>query len=1075
MSGTDITDAVFSGGQNEGIERSILPLPQLASVQNARQRKSGRWGKRYGTRVPATTVDSAGNTLGKGSGFPAIRTIGNGFVVVDDTCRVFDSVSGMWVAAKSLAPANKSTDTFVANPRIPGVMSGWLPDSSFYPVPPIAYELQTQSPCAQVSAIGYLWSAITCVDPLNSPDVMIRVVATNPTDQTVAFLQDIRAASATTGGATYPRLVACGATVVLSYVEQLTAATPRLSLRSLTAFATGFVGGVTSISLDVAGDYDIYPYSATQFVLGSVAFGAATVGLFILVASSFAITATQTYTPALPTVKSLSIVGTSTTRIYITLGEHNAAGPIDSLSVVVWDAALASGTPIGVAVVATGGAGSTFLSQTAYSALLGAAGVRCIYGYTTNTGNPPNVQEFQWVDVSSSGVIAATQRPIQLRYQPISRPAVISGQVYLWCTNTDATGAFGYPTLLRIPALSEFNGTLPSGLGTPQLSCPLEASPQDILVATPPPNLDPRGFSGFVQLGTTATYAFLCPALPTVPEVSVSFQRDFRSIHFRHFTDAPGELSVMPIAADTSYFLPGGVLTRVDARGAVESGFALIPALGVTIGSGGALTANALYQYVAIYKCRNANGRTEISGVSPVTSFTPTAGNQTGLLQLAASAIGARQNVYAEIYRTTGNNEIFYLLTTKIVDAGLNPAVAASALGPFSDTKSDASLTSGIPTVLYTQVGQTLPNAFPPPCRFGVLGAQRIFLGGLLRGDVIHASKSILGDQSPSWADNDAFRIVLPANCSGLAWMDSLVAFTGEGIYIVQGNGPDDSGLSDSFGPPVRLPFPMGCIEPRSVITVEQGTFFQNARGLFMLPRGFGDPIPAGDFVMVTLAAFPVITGATVMTKGLERTVRWSCVDAASPVNGAHIIYDLVHNAWSVDFVTNTDAGSTQYPAISIGPWVDGETVMAGPALISSPSVFRSTTSAFDDFGSAYQMQLKTGDVRPFGNMSEGVLSKVDLMVELRSACTVNVTKTTEWGASPAAARVFALAAGDAQVGQISYIETVLGQAELRDAAALSLSWSESSAVEGVAIIAMAIEHEIGEGLKRVSSLARST
>lgn len=236
-----------------------------------------------------------------------------------------------------------------------------------------------------------------------------------------------------------------------------------------------------------------------------------------------------------------------------------------------------------------------------------------------------------------------------------------------------------------------------------------------------------------------------------------------------------------------------------------------------------------------------------------------------------------------------------------------------------------------------------------------------------------------------------------------------------------------------------------------------------------MVPRGFGSPVAAGDNVMDTLRTFPVITATAALTKASEQTIRWSCMDPLTN-NGALVVYDLVNKTWSVDLVSDPIFGGTSLGLCSAGSWLGGET-----AMIADGPVLLATNSTFSDSTFPIAMQLRTGDIRPFGNMSEGVVSKVNLMAELRANCTLQTTKATEWGTSPASSRVFASVAGDTQVGQITYVETELGGAELRDAVALSVQWDESSTTEGIAFIASAVEHEQSEGLKRVSSLARGT
>lgn len=1047
MAGTDITEAVLTNGQNEGVERSILPLPQLAVVQNARQRKTGRWGKRYGTTtLSAVTLGAA--TLGNGTN--ARRCIGPGFCTVDDKAYVYDRNAASWTDPVRLSALNSSTVAYTSNPRVPGVVSGWLPDTAYLPVPSLSQFQQFKAPCAQAYCLGYLWHAVQFVDPQNLVDTMLRVTATNPTDNSLVFMQDFRAAAAGNGGLVFPKLVACGNTLVLTYGNQMAVAGRSINGRALTALSGGFGGEVAieSVGVNSSAIYDASPYGATQFIIGTFTV-ANSVVLRVVNATGLGTAFAIANATANPIVTGVSIVGTAGNPIYLTVSSHNNAGPLDTTAVAVYTASL--GVLTGTAAV------DSTISTQAYSALLAGGGVRCIYGFK-NVG-AAQIQCFSWVDVTPAATIATAKRLTQYRYQPVSKPFAVGTQVYIWCTNTDVLGGLGYATLLRVPALSEYPGTGPSSATYPEVDCPIELSAQDFLVTV---QADTIGIPAPVQIGTSADWAVLLPTFMSPPTV-LSNAHEFRVVQAKHYSDAPANRSVNAIQADGCSFLPGGVLVRIDERGAVEEGFAQTPILyGAAPAGGGGQTASCTYEYVAVFKSRSSNNRFEVSGVSPVLTVAMGVGQTLVTLSYKPLESGARSGVQIEIYRTLANGSVFYL----VAPADGSPDPGNSGARQFIDGASDAAISSQ--PVLYTQVGQTLPNCFPPPSRFGVCGAQRIHLGGLLRPDVSHCSKLILGDQSPSWADNDAFRIVWPSSLMGLAFMDNLMGFTDEGVYVVTGDGPDDSG-DGVFSPPQRLPYADGCIEPRSIYSCDEGTFYQTRRGLYMIPRGFGAPIPAGDVIMDTLAAFPIITGVAVVNKPGEQTIRWACVDAATPTAGRVLVYDLAHKCWSVDFYGN----GAVLPHTAMGQWLGGEVALAGPTVGASTQ--KVTNSTFDDEGAIIPMTLQTGDLRPFGNMSEGVMSKVDVLTEVRSACTLQINKTTEFGTSPVSLRVFALAAGDTQVGQLAVTETELGNTELREAMALRINWQESSATEGLAFVALALEHEQGEGLKRVSPLSRAT
>jgi hypothetical protein len=1029
MAGTDIADNLLTAGQNEGVERSVLPMPQLAGVVNARLRKQSRWGKRYGHASLSTT------NLGTGTNSP--RCIGGasngGFAIVDDQCNGYNETTSTFVSPSFVMPA-----TLATNPRIPGAVSGWLPDTSFFPVPARSFQRQKTTPCASCYAIGYLWTAIQYENPFNSTDQMIRVVATDPVDQTLVFVQEFTSATATFGGIFYPRLITCGSTVVLTYMYATAAATYRIMARNLTTLAGQFSAETVLTSSAGITTYDSSPYSSSQFL---VAFTRTAANAAVQLYDATLAFVTQQTTLDNPT--SISVVGSAAAGIYLGYG---MAPNITKVS--AYPAAL--GALIATATV------SIVYNQKPLLCINPSGGVRVVFG--ASVGGSPSLGIFNVRDVSAAGIVGANSY-FQNGMYPIANPFVVGSTIYLWA-KTETGPASSYATLLRLPAPATFGAG-----GLVPISCPLEMSVQDYVVSLGQGStfVDLSGLPNISQIGTTAAYALTVATLYTAPGSAVTTGHDFRVIQAKHYTDSAARRSVAALYADSSSFVPMGALTSADDRGANEQGFLFPPAMSApTPGGGGSLTPSVTYYYTAIYKARKSSGRFEYSAPSIPVSVTMGGAQTSNLLAITTLAVTARPSVQVEIYRTLANGQTFYL--NRVIDSDIT---AAGGRVTYTDLLSDA--TQASQQALYTQVGQTQPNAFPPASRFGCVGGQRLFLGGLVRPDLVQASKLIFGDQSPSFCDSDAFRIVLPAACTGLAWMDVLVAFTAEGIYIASGDGPTDDGLGD-FGNLTRMPYELGCIEPRSVKVIDDGCFFQTSRGLYLLPRGFGAPVPAGDNVMETLRSFSVITGAATVTKDQEQSVLWSCVESTGGF-GARVVYDIAHKAWSVDKYPS-QTGTANASTCGMGQWLNGEVALFSDSTTRGLQV---TSGGFAEAdGTGVAMSLETGDLRPFGTMSEGVISKIDLLAELRSACTLNVTKTTE-NNTASTSRVFALAAGDYNLGSLAVTETELGNSELRDVMSLRVRYSETSTSEGLAFIALSVEHEQGQGLKRVSDLSRNT
>ena len=71
--------------------------------------------------------------------------------------------------------------------------------------------------------------------------------------------------------------------------------------------------------------------------------------------------------------------------------------------------------------------------------------------------------------------------------------------------------------------------------------------------------------------------------------------------------------------------------------------------------------------------------------------------------------------------------------------------------------------------------------------------------------------------------------------------------FTKTRIYVVEGDGPLDTGAGSFVGPNL-ISSAFGCIERRSVISTSRGVYFLAACGLCLLDRGLsvqvvGDPV----------------------------------------------------------------------------------------------------------------------------------------------------------------------------------------------------------------------------------------
>ncbi len=370
----------------------------------------------------------------------------------------------------------------------------------------------------------------------------------------------------------------------------------------------------------------------------------------------------------------------------------------------------------------------------------------------------------------------------------------------------------------------------------------------------------------------------------------------------------------------------------------------------------------------------------------------------------------------------------------------------------FLDVYADSDITQN--EALYINIGQEVAAANFPACSFANVGGNRLWCGGGFAGNIVQASKQFAPHLAPEFADDDAWRVTLPANCTGSAWCDNEVLFTQEGIYTVSGDGPDVAGVG--FFTLSRLPFNIGCIDWRSVVTCDLGIMFQSARGLYLLPRGFGTPVPM-DQVIDTLTTYPIITSArsdynaSGGADNSEQIVQWTAVADEPATSGVVITFDLAYKAFSIDTF------AAENPPVFQSGWA-GDAVQA-PASTTSLHPFRVwDTGAYADSGLPIAFKTVTGDVRPWGTFGHGVVERLGFLGEMRSACTINITKTTDKGTRVADPRVYTAMAPDPLVGQSFYLAVDLGSTEQKDVTTLRTEVSESSTLEGVTLSAMVTE-----------------
>lgn len=1037
---TAVREFPFAQGQNEGTERAVLPAGEFSYLQNVRFRKNQRLGKRNGY-TSVSSLDASGAALGNGSG--RLACLGPWFCVVDDRFYRRSSTLGAWQL-----PPDPPTAGALGGTRLMGRFPQFMPASSFET---LTVQSDTNlggyggtsgdSIGALCYGLGLIWTACgyysTAASTVGS--WVVRVTAVDPATGDNVFQDDVEPEFNVAAGLRFhPVLLATGNsnTIMIAYERYTAGVKTEVCVRVLTSVAAGFGAEVRFTCLQSAFAADPFTPSGVLFVYtltGTPAeYTVARVNPTTMVATdsdTYAIGGNKTL---------LSCFGNALGQVWV--GFTDA---VNGLRIRAYDSTLTSTgtTPIGqwVASHPTAVGPIYFASRTATT-------VTAITDSTTPGGA---VTSFE---VSATAGLSGAMK--QLNARPLSQPFACDSQVFVWVRHW-ADAQLGVATLLQVPLNSEYeNGSI-----SPYTRAwPVQATVDDRDIDVPIAN-DLSGPVVPVPVSTPMGYVALINYTreSIVAEGVTTLLRGFFVAPVRHRSEGLRYSASCVVPCAGKFFVAGAQPMWVDRLAEYEGGFVQAPVISRTNGGTGDLTTDSAYAYSAVFYSLDANGLLERSAPAVPAEFDTAAGGTKQNVVISGMGLGMR-TARAELYRTLANGSVFKMVNS--VD--VSPAMLTNGYVTFVDDSPDDEIDQN--KTLYTQVGQELPTSQFPSCSFANTGGGRLWCAGGFNGNVWHASKQFVPRICPEFADDDAFRGSLPADITGSAWCDNQVFFTQEGIYVVNGDGPDGAGVG--FFTTTRLPFNLGCIDWRSVVATDLGVFFQSARGLYLLPRGFGQPV-AMDQVLDTLTTYPIITSARADydsrggADSSEQIVQWTAVSNEAATSGAVITFDLAYKAFSVDTF------SADFPATFQAGW-SGDAVLApatttvGAGGAGSWHPFRVRDDGYDDNGLTIAMRAVTGDVRPWGMFNHGVVNRVGILGQLRSACTVTVNKTTDKGASATASRVYTAAgtASEPAVGTDIYLEVPLGNAEQRDITSLRIAIAETSATEGVALFGMVTEND---------------
>jgi hypothetical protein len=418
---------------------------------------------------------------------------------------------------------------------------------------------------------------------------------------------------------------------------------------------------------------------------------------------------------------------------------------------------------------------------------------------------------------------------------------------------------------------------------------------------------------------------------------------------------------------------------------AIENGFANDPVTQVLAAAGGSLTADQVYSYKVVYVWLDPLGnRVHQSAPSPADTVTPSGGNLTVTVRVACLGCSGRFStssgvVIAKVYRSWDGGPYY--------NVGNTTSVVGSALSvTYTDAAADTTVEAFEP--LYTD-GGLLPNDPPSGARLIAVGGSRVFTVGW-KERVVECSKQLRSDTPAEFSDSATLRITHREPLTALGWMDgTLVAFSANTIYVTVGDGPNGQGQGQQFSDPRQLPATVGADSPH-VVEVHQGLIFKGAGTLWLLPRGFGPPLPVGDDIQETLGSFPYLRSAFRCANADDDCTHFVLAAADTAAAATKVaIWDNRLGGWSLDDVDGKVGAAGEVNGKFTWFLPTWDTTADLPTRQFSAATTEDLTA--DGAASWIESRVGFGTFHPFGVFGIGTVRSMSLFGEIAGSCVVKL------------------------------------------------------------------------------------
>ena len=297
-------------------------------------------------------------------------------------------------------------------------------------------------------------------------------------------------------------------------------------------------------------------------------------------------------------------------------------------------------------------------------------------------------------------------------------------------------------------------------------------------------------------------------------------------------------------------YITGGEILQYDGQQLTEVGFHLFPwSFDLTTPGAGNVEIGS-YTYKSTLRWQNARGEIDRSTTAtlPVVTISTSAkkirAESAPPLPVTHKTTNPPALEYWRTAKDPTDDAPFFLATSKDPSSIANPNRYVA--NDYTDSEQDDfedDLTDALLTVReqHDEFGPVVRLA-PPPASIIVAGADRLFLAGIA-GDPDQVWYSRLRSDGEVAAFHGALTIPIPrpgGDITALAFLnETLIVFRETAIYALAGDGFDNAGGGQNYGPARMLSEDVGAVNAESVAFMPSGLVFKSSKGWYALNRGW--------------------------------------------------------------------------------------------------------------------------------------------------------------------------------------------------------------------------------------------